>query len=88
MRLVTLHVDATDAEASFYEPVWLGTTLAGFITSGGYGHCAGLSLAMAYVNESVIARGAPLEVSIVGDRRGCRILDVPAIDPDGIRLRS
>jgi dimethylglycine dehydrogenase len=32
--LVTLEVDAGDAEASYYEPIWDGATLAGFVTSG------------------------------------------------------
>lgn len=87
MRLATLEVDAVDAEASFYEPISHGNRVAGFITSGGFGHCAGRSLAMGYINESVIASGQPLEVSIVGDRRSCRILAAPAIDPDGTRMR-
>jgi dimethylglycine dehydrogenase len=87
-RLVLLEVDALDAEASFYEPVSRGEELAGFVTSGGYGHCAGRSLAMAYVDASVIAGGEPLEVSIIGDRRRCRVLDSPPVDPQGRRLRS
>jgi dimethylglycine dehydrogenase len=88
MRLVTLEVDALDAEASFYEPVSLRDKVAGFVTSGGFGHCIGKSLAMAYVDQSVIAGREPLEVSIIGDRRRCRILGAPAIDPEGKRLRS
>ncbi len=88
MRLVTLEVDALDAEASFYEPVSVRDRVAGFVTSGGFGHSVGKSLAMAYVDRSVIAGREPLEVSIIGDRRACRVLDAPAIDPDGLRLRS
>jgi dimethylglycine dehydrogenase len=88
MRLVTLEVDALDAEASFYEPVSVRDRVAGFVTSGGFGHCVGRSLAMAYVDRNVAAGAEPLEVSIIGDRRACRVLDAPAIDPDGLRLRS
>jgi dimethylglycine dehydrogenase len=87
-RLVLLEVDAVDAEASFYEPVSRGGEVAGFVTSGGYGHCAGRSLAMAYVDSSALAGGEPLEVSIIGDRRGCRVLGSPPVDPQGSRMRS
>ena len=36
--LVTLEVDAVDADATGYEPVWREGRKAGFVTSGGYGH--------------------------------------------------
>jgi glycine cleavage system aminomethyltransferase T len=50
--LVTLEVDADDADASGFEPVWADGKLAGFITSGGYGHTLGKSLAMAMVDRA------------------------------------
>lgn len=87
-RLVTLDVDAHDAEASFYEPIWDGATLAGFVTSGGYGHCHGRSLAMGYVASSAAVPGAELAITILGERRACRILGEPAIDPTGSRMRA
>ena len=37
-RLVTLEIEANDADASGYEPVWHKGELVGFITSGAYGH--------------------------------------------------
>jgi hypothetical protein len=52
-RLVTLAVDATEADAAGYEPICLGKELVGFVTSGGYGHCADTSIAMGYLNSSV-----------------------------------
>ncbi len=87
-RLVTIEVDAVDAEASFYEPIWDGDALAGFVTSGGYGHCYGRSLAMGYVAAPAAVSGAELAVTILGDRRACRILANPAIDPQGQRMRG
>jgi dimethylglycine dehydrogenase len=87
-RLVTLQVDAQDAEASFYEPIWDGATLAGFVTSGGFGHCYGGSLAMGYVAASAAVPGAELAITVLGDRRRCRILGQPAIDPTGSRMRA
>ena len=51
-RLVTLEVDALDADASDYEPVWADGRRVGYITSGEYGHVVGKSLAMALVDRS------------------------------------
>jgi dimethylglycine dehydrogenase len=87
-RLVTLEVDAADAEASFYEPIWDGKTLAGFVTSGGFGHCYGHSLAMGYIANAAAVSDAELAVTILGDRRACRVLREPAIDPQGSRVRA
>jgi len=87
-RLVTLAVEATDADASGYEPIWSGPKRVGFVTSGGYGHCAELSLAMGYVQASVTDEQEDLSVTILGERRKCRILQCAAVDPDGARMRG
>jgi dimethylglycine dehydrogenase len=87
LQLMTLEVGATDADASFYEPIWDGAARVGFVTSGAFGHCRGISLAMGYVNPT--ARGsADLAVTVLGDRRSCRILSECAIDPTGSRMRG
>jgi dimethylglycine dehydrogenase len=87
-RLVSLEVDAADAEASADDGIWLGDRLVGFVTSGGYGHHVGASLALAYVDSDVIASNPELEVSVIGESRPCRILPEPPYDPEGRRLRE
>jgi dimethylglycine dehydrogenase len=87
-RLVTLEVDAVDADASFYEPIWDEATLAGFITSSAFGHCCGRSLAMGYVVSAAAAPDIQLAVTVLGNRRPCRILAEPAVDPKGFRMRA
>jgi dimethylglycine dehydrogenase len=87
-RLVLLEVDASDADASFYEPIWAGEERVGFVTSAAYGHTCHRSLALGYIaSKAAMARG-PLEVTIVGERRTCRILDEPPVDPTGARMRA
>ncbi|HAJ21352.1 MAG TPA: hypothetical protein DCL95_15050, partial [Rhodospirillaceae bacterium] len=49
--LVTLAIDSPDAEVSGYEPVWQDGVRVGYVTSGGYGHTIGTSLAMALVER-------------------------------------
>ena len=87
-RLVTLSVDAKDADAVGYEPINLGDRLVGFVTSGGYGHCVDASLAMGYLNTSIPDDTEGLYVSILGEPRPCRVLKQASIDPAGMRARA
>jgi dimethylglycine dehydrogenase len=87
-RLVTLAVDAPEADATGYEPIMSGSSMVGFVTSGGFGHCAGMSLAMGYL-DSVVADGQTgLSVTILGEPRDCRVLRQAPIDPSGARMRG
>ncbi len=52
-RLVTLVVDAADADAYGDEPVLADGRVVGFVTSGGYGHTVGQSIALAYLEPAV-----------------------------------
>ena len=86
-RLVTLEIDADGADASGYEPIWQGDQRVGFVTSGGYGHHTGKSLAMGLLNTKVNEGDEPLMVDVVGQRRGVVTLKEPAWDPAGERMR-
>lgn len=87
-RLVTLAVDATDADASGFEPIYRGSEFVGFVTSGGYGHCVQRSLAMGYLDVAAIESEARLSVPVLGEKRECRVLPEPPVDPTGSRLRT
>jgi dimethylglycine dehydrogenase len=86
-RLVTLEIDADNADAAGYEPVWLNDKRVGFTTSGGYGHHTGKSLAMALVDRH-ISDNTQLSVHVVGKLQDARILAEPAWDPSGQRMRA
>jgi len=85
-RLVLLEIDATDADAWHDEPVDAADRTVGFVTSGGYGHTVGRSLALAYVDTDSLE--ADLNVEILGDRRPARVLPAPPVDPSGSRMRE
>jgi dimethylglycine dehydrogenase len=87
-RLVTLEVDAADADASGYEPVWKGGKRVGFITSGSYGHSLGKSLAMALVSPEFTAPGTELTCHIVGVERPVQVIAPSPHDPSGTRMRG
>jgi dimethylglycine dehydrogenase len=87
-RLVLLRIDATDADATGFEPVRADGRRVGFVTSGAYGPHVRQSLAFAYVDRAILERPVPLEVDVVGERRAARILAEPPYDPRGARLRG
>ena len=87
-RLVTLEIDATDADAHGYEPVWLGDKYVGFTTSGGYGYCVNKSLAMGYIDTVDLDQGATYDVHLVGEKRKAKILAEAAFDAKGARMRD
>ena len=86
-KLVTLEVDALDADASGYEPVWKDGRRVGFITSGGYGHHVGESLAMALVDVEHAQVAEELHTHVVGVERGARVIASSPHDPAGAKMR-
>ncbi|MEL7106090.1 MAG: FAD-dependent oxidoreductase [Pseudomonadota bacterium] len=86
--LVTLGIAAADADASGYEPVWKDGKRVGFVTSGGYGHTIGQSLAMAMVDTDQASPGNDLAVHVVGVERAASVLDPSPYDPTGQAMRA
>ena len=88
MKLVTLEVDAADADALGDEPVRIGGHAVGWVTSGGYAHWVGKSVALAYVPAVHTSDGAEFTVDILGEARAARLVAAPLFDPDGLRMRG
>jgi len=86
--LVTLDVDAADADATGYEPIWIGGKRVGYVTSGGFGYRVGKSLALALIDRQHAVEGKELAVHIVGVERKARIIADSPYDPSGARLRG
>ncbi len=86
--LATLRIDAHDADASGYEPVWQEGKRVGFVTSGGYGHTVGCSLAMAMIDRERAKVGTKLSVHIVGAERTAEVIASSPYDPSGQAMRA
>ena len=80
--------DASASDATGFEPIFVGDDKVGFVTSGGFGHRSGRSLAMAYLDAGAAEPGLDHEVLIIGERRAARMLDEVPFDPSGTRMRS
>lgn len=86
--LVTLEVDAVDADASGFEPIWQHGRRVGFVTSGGYGYTVGKSLALALVERESSAEGTELVMHVLGVERAARIVMASPYDPEGTAMRT
>jgi dimethylglycine dehydrogenase len=86
--LATLEVDATDADASGFEPIWRDGRKVGFVTSGGFGHTVGKSLALALVAPDATTPGTELTVHLVGVEHPARVIAPSPYDPRGRMMRS
>jgi dimethylglycine dehydrogenase len=87
-RLITLTIDGTEADAVGDEAVFHGGKVAGWVTSGGFGHRSGASIALAYVAADVAPALDGFEVEVLGERKPARRASQPLYDPDGARMRS
>ena len=85
---VTLDIAADGADASGYEPIWKDGEKVGFVTSGGYGHTTGKSLAMALVNAEHARTGSDLKVHVVGAERDATVIAASPYDPSGKAMRG
>ena len=61
--------------------------VVGWITSGGYGHCVGKSIALGYVPAAVAAASSGFEIEMLGERRPASLAAQPLHDPMGERMR-
>ncbi len=89
LRLVTLKVDAGDADVIGDEPIWIDGQVQGWVTSGGYAHHSGASVAQGYVPAAFADMAdAPFEVEVIGERRRASLCPEPLFDPAGARMRG
>ncbi len=84
----TIEIDAVDADATGYEPVWHKGRRVGYVTSGGFGHTIGKSIAMVLMEPGLAAPGTELTVHVVGVERGARVIAASPYDPSGKAMRS
>ena len=87
-RLITLSVEAHDADAIGDEPIYHGGHVVGWVTSGGYGHTVRKSIALGYVNKDVAEATSGFEIELIGERRAASRLAHAAFDPQGARMRA
>jgi dimethylglycine dehydrogenase len=91
-RLLTWTVDTepdlAGADVIGDEPVWYDGEVVGWVTSGGYSHFSGTSVALGYVPAELEGATGRFEIEVVGDRREARLVDGCLWDPEATRMRA
>ncbi len=87
-RFVALIVENDVADAHQGDPIYAGDDLIGVVTSGGYGHTIGKSIALGFVPTAHAAPGTKLSISIIGERSAATVVTEPIFDPHHHRART
>ncbi|MDE0134033.1 MAG: FAD-dependent oxidoreductase [Acidimicrobiaceae bacterium] len=79
--------DGTGFDALADEPIFCNGEPVGWVTSGGYAHFSGVSVALGYVPSVLAHDGVDFGIEIVGKRRTAHLIDDCLWDPGGMALR-
>jgi dimethylglycine dehydrogenase len=81
-------VEANDADAFGDEPIWHDGQVVGFVTSGGYAHHVGESVAIGMLPANLAVPDLDVSIEILGEMRPARMIGAPLFDPDAKRMRG
>ncbi len=87
-KLVTMVIDVDGIDVSGDEAILQDGTAVGYVSSGGYAHRVGKSMAMGYVAAASAAAGTQLQVEILGELYTATVLGAPIYDPSGAQMRA
>ena len=88
LKLTSLIVKTNDIDVTNNESVMKENKSIGYITSGGYAHHVGQSIAFSYLDKEDINSGKNIQVEINGDMYDSIIINEPLYDPSGKKMRS
>jgi len=88
LRLRSFVVEAKDADVIRDEPICFGEKVTGWVTSGGFTHNSGVSVAMGYVHKEIADEENDWSIEILGERCSATMLSEPLFDPKGQNMRQ
>ena len=87
-RLVSFTIDVENADVLGDEPIWQSNNVVGWITSGGYSHHVGQSVALGYIPSTLVDGGENFAIEILGIKRPAHLIKAPLLDPKAERMRG
>jgi dimethylglycine dehydrogenase len=87
-RLVCLVLEAKDADAWGYNPIFKGEQMVGMTSSGGFGHRTQKSIALGYVPRELAKTGTRLEVEVLGQKLAAEVVSMPLYDPQNEKMKA
>jgi dimethylglycine dehydrogenase len=83
LRLRSFVVEVKDADVIRDEPILFGEKVTGWVTSGGFAHNSGFSVAMGYVPKEIAEEVNGWSIEILGKHCSATMLSEPLFDPKG-----
>ncbi|MEL6218616.1 MAG: glycine cleavage T C-terminal barrel domain-containing protein, partial [Pseudomonadota bacterium] len=77
-----------DADVIGDEPIYLGGDVFGRVTSGGFAHNSGASMAMGYVPKEHAAADGPWQIELLGEMLPAALQHAPIWDANAERMRG
>ncbi len=87
-NFVAMTVEANGVDAVYLSTIWKGEERVGLVTSGGYGHRIGKSIALGVVRADLAKEDETFEIEILGDRVAATVVADPIFDSTNERLRA
>lgn len=87
-RLIMMTVDINDRDVVNDEAILKDGKCVGYVSSGGFAHHVGKSMAMGYVPTELAQNGATLEIEINGAIYPATVVAHPVYDANGSRMRG
>ncbi len=87
-RLCCMTFDDPDSVVVGKEPILDGDRALGYVTSAGYGHSVGRSIAYGYLPIDHAEVGTKVDVLYFGERLRATVANEPLYDPDGSRMKA
>ncbi len=87
-KLVTMTIDVDGIDVSNDEAILKDGEAVGYVSSGGYAHHAGTSMAMGYISTENATPGTKLQVEILGEFYDAEVLGAPIYDANGANMRA
>jgi dimethylglycine dehydrogenase len=87
-KLITMIIDIDGIDVSNDEAILKDGEAIGYISSGGFAHHVGKSMAMGYVTIENAVAGTKLQVEILGELYNSEVLGNPIYDANGANMRD
>lgn len=87
-RLVSMVIDANNIDVVNDEAIMCEGACVGYVSSGGYAHHVGKSMAMGYLPLDLCREGTALEVEINGEFYPASVVTHPLYDGNGEKMRG
>ena len=88
LKLRTFIIEAVDADVIGDEPIFWQGEVKGWVTSGGFAHASGVSVALGYVPAEIADEADGWTIELLGEMLPASLRPIPLFDANGSRMRG